>query len=422
MKKQATILYVDNSSTFGGAINALSDLLRGIDRSRVSPVVLSAQSEDFLTSAFPGIRSIHWPVRLMWVHDPINRVVERLPGMGSGPLRAIWGKLRALWWLTFQDGVQALRIMRLIQREHVDAVHLNNGVEGMIGPLAAARLRRLPVIAHARGPQSVTGMARTYASLPDHWIAVSRSIADNLEEAGVPPRCITVVHDAIDLTVFFEKPSAAGTRTALGIPENAKLFGVFARIIPWKGIREFVLAARQVLDSVEDAFALVVGDPSDGSEGYYREVVELSRSLGIENRIVFAGFRTDVADLMRACDVVVHSSIEPEPFGLTVIEGMATGRPVVAASSGGPVEIIEDGVTGVLVDPSDATALSAAVTRLLENPAYAEEIGSRAAQRARAYYSTERYASDVMKVYEKVFSAGARTPLGSHVPDPVASR
>src|SRR5688500_3604261 len=91
MSDRATVLYVDNSSTFGGAINALADLLRALDTTRVAPVVLSAQSPDFLASAFPGIHTVHWPVRLMWVHDPVNRVVERLPGMSRGPLRMVWG-------------------------------------------------------------------------------------------------------------------------------------------------------------------------------------------------------------------------------------------------------------------------------------------------------------------------------------------
>jgi glycosyltransferase involved in cell wall biosynthesis len=104
---------------------------------------------------------------------------------------------------------------------------------------------------------------------------------------------------------------------------------------------------------------------------------------------------------MRLCDVVVHASIVGEPFGMTVIEGMATATPVVAANKGGPTEIIEDGVTGLLVDPTDAGALSEAIIGLLRDPEKAARIGNRGAARTRAHYSAERYATDVERLYEQ---------------------
>src|SRR5690606_17909501 len=157
---------------------------------------------------------------------------------------------------------------------------------------------------------------RAYATLPDRWIAVSGSIAGNLMEAGVREEKIAVIHDAIDLSPFETAVPKEALRGELGLSPAEPVFAVFGRLISWKGIREFVLAARDVLEAVPEARAMVVGDPSDGDPGYVQEVVDLTATLGIQDRVLFTGFRKDVPDVMALCDVIVHSSIVPEPFGM----------------------------------------------------------------------------------------------------------
>lgn len=405
-----TVLYADNSYTFGGAINALAHLLSAVRG--VRPVVMSAQPLEVLHDLFPNMHSHHWRVRLNWVHDRFDRRVTSWPGFQAGPLLSGWKKLRALGWLALIDVPEAMRVLRLARANGVQLVHLNNGVDGMLSALIAAKLLRLPVIAHARGPVATEGVARAYAGMADHWIAVSGEMARNLRAAGVDESRTTVVHDAIDLTQFTQSPAPSGLRDELGIPEDARLFGVFARIVDWKGIREFVHAARIVIQRVPAAHAIVVGDASDGSEEYYRGVIHLAAELGIADRVHFTGFREDVADLMRMCDVVVHSSIVPEPFGMTVIEAMATGTPVVAANAGGPTEIIPSSEYGLLVDPTVPEELADAVVQFLEDPALAAYVGANGARRIREHFSAERYARDVEAVYAQVLpdpaSASAR--------------
>lgn len=403
-REQLSVLYVDNSYTFGGAINALEHLLSATEGIR--PIVLSAQPEAALREQFPDIETHHWAVRLSWVHDGRHRQVPGL--LRRGPLRYVWSKLRALGWIAFVDVPETVRMVRFVKRHGVQLVHLNNGVDGMLPVLLAARVLRLPLVAHARGPVSTQGIARHYAKSADRWIAVSGTMKRNVVEAGVDESRITVIHDAIDLTRFERRPAPAGLKESLGIPSTASVFGIFARIVDWKGIREFVQAARLVIESVPESYALVVGDASDGSEEYYASVIRLAKELGVDERVIFTGFRRDVADVMRLCDVVVHSSIVPEPFGMTVIEAMATGAAVVAANAGGPTEIIPSEDYGVLVDPTDAEQLAGSITKLLRDSRTAIEMGLRASDRVRERFSAERYAHEVQAVYRDILHSEER--------------
>lgn len=396
------ILSVDNTFTFGGAINSLAYLVRGLDSSRFEVTVLSAQSQTLLDRLFPTVEAKHWSVRLNWVHDPIHRRVVSLPGFKRGLLRGIWEKLRAVAWIMSVDLPDALRIVRYVRRRQVDLIHLNNGIEGLLPALLAAKLTGVPAVAHVRSPQRLSGIAASYARIPAHWIAVSSYIAEDLERQGVDRRRISVVHDAIDNTEFSEGSPPRALRDDLGVRSGSPIFGFFGRVIPWKGVREFIEAAAIVLKARPDALALIVGDPSDGAENHYHNLQQMVHTAGLGQHILFTGYRSDVADLMRLCDVVVHSSVVPEPFGMTVIEGMATGTPVVAADSGGPTEIVDHGETGLLVDPRDATALSSAILDLLENPGEARAMGRRGAQRVRDYYSIDRYAREVEVVFDRL--------------------
>ncbi len=116
----------------------------------------------------------------------------------------------------------------------------------------------------------------------------------------------------------------------------------------------------------------------------------------------FLGFRSDVAPLMKAADVVVHASTLPEPFGRVVVEGMLAERPVVATAAGGVGEIVTDGVTGLLVKPGSPDALAGAVKMLRADPARADALASAGNARARAAFSVQAMVQGVRTVLDEV--------------------
>jgi glycosyltransferase involved in cell wall biosynthesis len=111
-----------------------------------------------------------------------------------------------------------------------------------------------------------------------------------------------------------------------------------------------------------------------GEDDYAKDLRQQAKALDVADRVHFLAFRPDVPSLMRLSDVVVHTSVAPEPFGRVIVEGMLALKPVVAARAGGAGEIVDDGVSGVLVAPGDANALAAALAGLLANPAKAQAL------------------------------------------------
>lgn len=421
MASPIRVVFVDDTFTFGGAITSLGHLVNGLGGYDIDVTVISGQDIGVLDELFPGGRNYSIPLKLPWVHD--DPFLEEARGTAAveelGPATRV---ARSMYWFAVGDVGTGVRIARIARRHRPHIMHLNNGWQ-LDGALAA-KVLRTHCVSHMRGmwtpapPEEAPGLVRMARKAmhtlrydmvpPEVTLPVSASVAANISGRGIPDDRITVVHDAIDLEAFHAGPAPAGLRAELGAPEDAVVVGHFGRVIPWKGTLEFIQGFAQVVKNDPDVHGLVVGDASDGSEEYEQSVHEAARELGITDRLTFTGFRSDVPDVMRACDIVVHSSIEPEPFGMVIVEGMATGNAVIAADAGGPLEIIRDGVDGFLVDPFDSEGMCDRIRTLATDSALRERIANAGIVRAREHFSKERYAADVVAVYERVLGFPVR--------------
>jgi glycosyltransferase involved in cell wall biosynthesis len=129
--------------------------------------------------------------------------------------------------------------------------------------------------------------------------------------------------------------------------------------------------------------------------GYKEKLHEIVRREGLSEKTLFLGERKDISDLMNLSDVIVHASLEPEPWGLVVAEGMAAGRAVVASAAGGPLEMIEHGRNGLLVPPGNSAALAEAIEALLENPELRRQMGEAARRHAEEHFDSH-HAAEVL--------------------------
>ncbi len=176
--------------------------------------------------------------------------------------------------------------------------------------------------------------------------------------------------------------------------------GHVGRLSPWKGQDVLIRA----LARVPDAVGVIVGDALFGEDDLARTLPELGASLGVADRLRFTGFRDDVIDVMRACDVVVHSSTSPEPFGRVIVEAMLAGVPVVAARAGGPCEIIDDGRTGWLTEPGNEVALAERISALVDDPSSGQAVARAAAADAAARFTMEAMHTGIASIIETAVS------------------
>jgi glycosyltransferase involved in cell wall biosynthesis len=128
---------------------------------------------------------------------------------------------------------------------------------------------------------------------------------------------------------------------------------------------------------------------------------QLVIDLGLEDNVIFTGYRQDVYALMGMMDVIVHASIRPEPFGMVIIEAMAMEKPVVATRGGGPLDIVLDGKTGLLVEIKNIDELSRAILNLLTMPDFGKHMGLEGRLRVENYFCSNRYAKEMEEVFKR---------------------
>jgi glycosyltransferase involved in cell wall biosynthesis len=239
----------------------------------------------------------------------------------------------------------------------------------------------------------------------DRLIAVSRAIEHKLVDEQRTTVPVSLIYNGVDLDRYDNQEACCTLPEEYGMEPGSQIVGVVARLEPEKGHPTLLEAWPQVLRVVPDAYLLIVG------EGSRRDALEAqARELRIAHRVVFTGRRDDVPAVTAALDVAVLPSYR-EAQGLTILEAMALSRPVVASNVGGIPEMVQDGVTGLLVPPHDADALAAAITRLLLDHPLADTL-------ARAGHDLvhDRFCIDLMvRAIESIYDEGARAVRPSEV-------
>lgn len=285
-------------------------------------------------------------------------------------------------------------LARLAQARDVGLIHTNTSVT--LGGAAAARIAGVPHVWHVR---------EIYAGFERFWPAYRRLLlsADALPcvsqatcaQLGSSAKA-QVLHDGLALAPRRAERGAA--RAALNLPADAFVVAILGRISSWKG--QDVLIRALAEGATDDTIALIAGDPWQGEERRLADLHALARSLGVADRVRFAGFRPDVENVYGAADVVAVPSTQPDPLPNSALEAAAAGCCVVAADHGGLPEILSDGATGRLVAPADPAALARALSELRADPAARERLGAAAAVDIGARFSAARLLARTQELYD----------------------
>lgn len=299
-------------------------------------------------------------------------------------------------------------------------VVLSNQTKGHVYGGLASLLARRPAVWWQQGIPEPSTLEHAAARVPSNLIIASSEAAVQAQRRMTPKRRVELVHLGID-TGSVRRRKGSGTEVRLSHnSEGRKLVGIVGRLQEWKGQDVFLRAAARIAADHPDVDFLLVGGAVLGWEGDYPERLRrLASELGIDDRVHFVGHQDDVYPWFDALDVVVHAS-HGEPFGLVLVEAMALGRPLVATAAGGPVEIIEDGISGFLVPPGDHDAMAESIAKLLDDDELRHRVGEAAEVRAEMF-DEERMATSIVDLLSDVVgterSDSAAAGCGSMVAD-----
>jgi glycosyltransferase involved in cell wall biosynthesis len=296
------------------------------------------------------------------------------------------------------------RLARAMRTDGIGVAHCHNYAALVYGSLAA-RMGGAVVVYTVHGAHTsarrATGRFQSL-HLVDRVVFVSadaRSVA--ARNGAVSARGVSTILNGVDVDALARSPEGGrAIRREFGIESDAPVIGVVARLTRAKDHLTLFDAVAALRSEWPRMRCLVVGD------GELRD--ELRRAVserGLDGVVVFTGARSDIREVLSAMDVFALSSVT-EGLAVTLLEAMSAGLPVVATRVGGNPEVVEDGVTGVLVDPKEPEALARAIASLLADPDRARTMGQAGIARVRAHFSLE----SMIRAYDEVYGATAGRP------------
>ena len=393
------VVYCEQNTdgTVGGSYYSLLYLVEGLNPTRYRPTVVF-YTEHRLLSAFreAGIETLVWAKPLPFSFA--SSLPRWLRGVGA-PLLVLQKGLNL--FRTFL--VPALVKARYLRAQRVALVHLNNSISRNHDWMLAARIAGCRCVTHERGiNDSYPFLARYLGRRLDAVICISEAVRQNLRERGADFANLITIFNGLDPTMMRLRVPASELRRLHGIPPEAPIVVMIGNIKGWKGQDTLIRAIDSVRQTVSDVCCILVGATSSADAAYEQHLRALSASLGLEQRVIFAGSHDAVADYLILASVVVHASVLPEPFGRVLLEAMACRRAVVAANAGGVPEIVKDGETGLLFPPGDSGRLSTALLTLLTDPVEARRLGENGYTRLMSRFRVMHNVEATEKLYESI--------------------
>jgi glycosyltransferase involved in cell wall biosynthesis len=392
MSTQA-VLFIHHANDMYGADIGLLHSIKCLDRNKYHPIVILPSD-----MPPPGMLS-----------SELERLGIEYHFAPLGILRRKYLSRRKIIPLLLGLMKGIIYVRSTARKRGVALVYVNTivTVSGAIG----GRLAGVPVLWHIREilamPRPIRWALHNALSLcADRIVCISSAVRDSLlKEARYLAGKSVVVYNAVSVAPGFGAAQGVSLRDELGVPQGAPLVGMVGRVTHWKGQEVLAEAAGQVLQNHPDTHFVAVGGYFADEVHYLEKLKSLISSLGLNGKFHLADYRPNVTAVYRALDIFVLPSRKPEPFGRVTVEAMMQGRAVIATDHGGTCELIQQGVTGVLVPPSDSKALVTAIERFLEDRALGEKMGRAAATYALENFGLPRYQDRMRDVIDHLISA-----------------
>jgi glycosyltransferase involved in cell wall biosynthesis len=397
MPEKTGVLFLHSQEGFGAESQIHASLMRHLDREQFEVHVACTPGDGpevpESLAKLRGIPGIH------------VRPTRFLPGFHHRSREEVLRGVRA----GVTSPADFVGLARYVRRHRIRIIHGTDRPRDAVYGVVLSRLTGAKSVAHVhvRWSREYSAAAVWAVGRADAAFGISEFVSRSIAATGTPPGRIHTILNAIESARWDPAAVDGGAiRRELGVPEEAPLLASVSRLFGQKGQRELLRALARVKDDVPDVRLLVVGADTLAVHGgsFTAELKALAGELGIAERVVFTGQRTDIAAIMAACDVFTLPSFE-EPFGLVYLEAMAMKRPVVSLDNGGTPEVVEHGRSGLLSPAGDIEALAGNIRTLLQNPRMRAEMGAYGRSRVLDFFNAERMARDAGAAYRKVLGA-----------------
>lgn len=297
----------------------------------------------------------------------------------------------------------SFKIYDFLKRNNVDVIHIYRSSDLKKIVFSVSLIKRKPALVF--DPQVGIGVKKkdlfhrfVYGKL-NVVIAISRDVAHGfMKNLPVDERKVKIIHPGVDVERFkFTEEGRVRIRREFNLGDEI-VIGVVSRFSPGKGHEELFRAFKILTDEFKNVKLLVVGEPTVGEIEYFKRLQKLNKELGIENYTIWTGFRRDVPEVLSAIDIFVAPS-HAEAFGLSLVEAMAVGLPVVATRNAGFLDIIEDGMNGLFFERGNYVELAEKIKKLMIDKLFAQQLGKRARETACEKFSFEKYINEIEKLY-----------------------
>ncbi|MFX1552331.1 MAG: glycosyltransferase [Promethearchaeota archaeon] len=391
LPKVAKVLYLNPTSEVGGAERSLLDLLRHIDKGKYHPIV-----------CLPSEGKLTWELGRMGLETkmiPLHPAISRLSREDE---KQSFHRFLSIPWHLLPT---ILKIATLVRSKDIDFI-VTNGIKCHLIGCIVSSMTRTKLIWHVRDLIDAGWLRPMMWSLgrffPDKIIANSDAVGRVFSNNGR----IEIIHNGIDLARFDTEIDGEGIRSEFNVEKGTKLIGTIGHFAPLKGYEELLNAMGEVVGNGFDVKLVMVGESIyPHSKSYKEKLFSLVDSPELKERVIFAGFREDIPELLASFDVFVLPS-RSEGFGRVNLEAMAMGKPVISTNVGGIPEVVLDGVTGILVPPGNPNALSRALMMLLDDPSQRESMGREGRKRVEEHFTLQGHVQRIQEIYRDIL----RTP------------
>jgi len=387
------VLYLHAQSDFKADSTIHAHLVRHLDRSKFVVHVACTRGDG---ESIPD--SLKEFQRIPDVH---LRPTAFVPGFRERSIETIAKTLRA----SLDFPLEFAALAHYIRREGIRIIHSTDRPRDALYAVTLARLTGIKSVVHVHVKWSAgySAPARWAVRNCDAAFSISKFVTDSIVAQGKPRGDVYTILNSVEADLWDPSVRGDAVRREFSIPEGVPLLASVSRLFAEKGTPELLQAFAVVRKEVPAARLLIVGDETPFSQGFAAEMKTLAAKLGVSDAVVFTGPRSDVAQIMAACDVFTMPSYE-EPFGLVYLEAMAMKRPVISVDNGGTPEVVEHGLSGLLSPHKDVSTLAANIVKLLADPELRARMGDYGRKRVLESFDTKRMAEDAARAYQAILS------------------